>query len=381
MGRHRSVQACWWSGPRASWSPFSLGRWPQALKTLSLPPPLLSLPLPSPAPGPAGLMEVLPRRCVQIAKRELLFMGPVGLVMYLGGVFFINRQCPSTAMTVMAEVGERMVAENVSSGGPGPGGRADTHARRLRGARPGPRARELWRRGPREGEGHSPTSAAASPPTAQGVGVPRGHTQRQRRPAAFQERCLLPGDPGSGTALRGGRAAAGPGGLRPKGTGRLGWSCGRPGTAHRVGGRASAPFPQLGPGLPVRVLRAPRPLCVLRLEPGRAQWPAGVMLVLVPPVPAAGAPGPPLCSWPGEPPPPRESWVGSRGGRPELALGKAVPSVHSGPWQPWPGQGSGVGRWCGLAAPAAWVGLRPQRDRGLCSASRGLRVGPNFSGP
>nr|KAF6482942.1 1-acylglycerol-3-phosphate O-acyltransferase 2 [Rousettus aegyptiacus] len=60
-----------------------------------------------------GLMEVLPRRCVQIAKRELLFMGPVGLVMYLGGVFFINRQCPSTAMTVMAEVGERMVAENV----------------------------------------------------------------------------------------------------------------------------------------------------------------------------------------------------------------------------------------------------------------------------
>lgn len=65
-------------------------------------------------------MEVLPRRCVQIAKRELLFMGPVGLVMYLGGVFFINRQCPSTAMTVMAEVGERMVAENVSSGGPGP---------------------------------------------------------------------------------------------------------------------------------------------------------------------------------------------------------------------------------------------------------------------
>lgn len=308
-------------------------------------------------------------------------MGPVGLVMYLGGVFFINRQCPSTAMTVMAEVGERMVAENVSSGGPGPGGRADTHARRLRGARPGPRARELWRRGPWEGEGHSPTSAAASPPTAQGVGVPRGHTQRQRRPAAFQERCLLPGDPGSGTALRGGRAAAGPGGLRPKGTGRLGWSCGRPGTTHWVGGRASAPFPQLGPGLPVRVLRAPRSLCVLRLEPGRAQWPAGVMLVLVPPVPAAGAPGPPLCSWPGEPPPPQESWVGSRGGRPELALGKAVPSVHSGPWQPWPGQGSGVGRWCGLAAPAAWVGLRPQRDRGLCSASRGLRVGPNFSGP
>uniref|UniRef100_A0A2R9BV38 1-acylglycerol-3-phosphate O-acyltransferase n=1 Tax=Pan paniscus TaxID=9597 RepID=A0A2R9BV38_PANPA len=60
-----------------------------------------------------GLMEVLPERCVQIAKRELLFLGPVGLIMYLGGVFFINRQRSSTAMTVMADLGERMVRENV----------------------------------------------------------------------------------------------------------------------------------------------------------------------------------------------------------------------------------------------------------------------------
>uniref|UniRef100_A0A8C8XYP8 1-acylglycerol-3-phosphate O-acyltransferase n=1 Tax=Panthera leo TaxID=9689 RepID=A0A8C8XYP8_PANLE len=60
-----------------------------------------------------GLMEALPKRCVQIAKRELLFMGPVGLIMYLGGVFFINRQRSRTAMTVMADVGERMVRENV----------------------------------------------------------------------------------------------------------------------------------------------------------------------------------------------------------------------------------------------------------------------------
>ncbi|KAI5935863.1 1-acyl-sn-glycerol-3-phosphate acyltransferase beta [Manis javanica] len=60
-----------------------------------------------------GLMEALPKRCVQIAKRELLFLGPVGLIMYLGGVFFINRQRSSTAMTVMAKVGERMVQENL----------------------------------------------------------------------------------------------------------------------------------------------------------------------------------------------------------------------------------------------------------------------------
>ncbi|XP_012500101.1 PREDICTED: 1-acyl-sn-glycerol-3-phosphate acyltransferase beta [Propithecus coquereli] len=60
-----------------------------------------------------GLMEVLPKRCVQIAKRELLFLGPVGLVMYLGGVYFINRQRSSTAMTVMADLGEHMIRENL----------------------------------------------------------------------------------------------------------------------------------------------------------------------------------------------------------------------------------------------------------------------------
>ncbi|KAL4826213.1 hypothetical protein H8958_021076 [Nasalis larvatus] len=60
-----------------------------------------------------GLMEVLPERCVQIAKRELLFLGPVGLIMYLGGVVFINRQRSSTAMSVMANLGERMVRENL----------------------------------------------------------------------------------------------------------------------------------------------------------------------------------------------------------------------------------------------------------------------------
>lgn len=61
-----------------------------------------------------GLMEVLPRRCVQIAKQELLFTtGPVGLIMYLGGVIFIKRGRASSALPVMAEVGQRMVRENL----------------------------------------------------------------------------------------------------------------------------------------------------------------------------------------------------------------------------------------------------------------------------
>ena len=64
-------------------------------------------------------MEVLPDRCVQIAKRELLFLGPVGLIMYLGGVLFINRQRSQTAMSVITDVGERMVREKVSAWGRG----------------------------------------------------------------------------------------------------------------------------------------------------------------------------------------------------------------------------------------------------------------------
>ncbi|XP_072816561.1 1-acyl-sn-glycerol-3-phosphate acyltransferase beta [Vicugna pacos] len=60
-----------------------------------------------------GLAEVVPDRCVPIAKRELLFLGPVGLIMYLAGVFFINRQHSRMAMTVITTVGEHMVREKL----------------------------------------------------------------------------------------------------------------------------------------------------------------------------------------------------------------------------------------------------------------------------
>uniref|UniRef100_A0A8U8B7J9 1-acylglycerol-3-phosphate O-acyltransferase n=1 Tax=Geospiza parvula TaxID=87175 RepID=A0A8U8B7J9_GEOPR len=49
-----------------------------------------------------GMMEVLPDRCVPIAKRELLYMGAVGVVCWLGGIIFIdpkeNATHPSAAM-------------------------------------------------------------------------------------------------------------------------------------------------------------------------------------------------------------------------------------------------------------------------------------------
>ncbi|XP_063791963.1 1-acyl-sn-glycerol-3-phosphate acyltransferase beta [Pseudophryne corroboree] len=60
-----------------------------------------------------GLMEILPERCVQIAKKELLFAGSVGMVTYLGGVIYINRKRTSDAKTVMAEVARAMIDDNL----------------------------------------------------------------------------------------------------------------------------------------------------------------------------------------------------------------------------------------------------------------------------
>uniref|UniRef100_A0A8B9TDK8 1-acyl-sn-glycerol-3-phosphate acyltransferase n=1 Tax=Anas platyrhynchos TaxID=8839 RepID=A0A8B9TDK8_ANAPL len=56
-----------------------------------------------------GLMEVLPDNCVQVGKKELMYAGTVGLIIYLGGVIFINRKSTSSAKMVMAEVAKTMV--------------------------------------------------------------------------------------------------------------------------------------------------------------------------------------------------------------------------------------------------------------------------------
>ncbi|KAM3825630.1 1-acyl-sn-glycerol-3-phosphate acyltransferase beta [Vipera latastei] len=60
-----------------------------------------------------GLMEILPERCVQIAKKEVLYMGPVGLVTYLGGVIYINRKRTGTAKSVMSGVSQAMTSDNL----------------------------------------------------------------------------------------------------------------------------------------------------------------------------------------------------------------------------------------------------------------------------
>ncbi|XP_009867152.1 PREDICTED: 1-acyl-sn-glycerol-3-phosphate acyltransferase beta, partial [Apaloderma vittatum] len=60
-----------------------------------------------------GLMEILPDNCAQVGKKELMYAGTVGLIIYLGGVIFINRKSTTSAKMVMAEVAKTMATENV----------------------------------------------------------------------------------------------------------------------------------------------------------------------------------------------------------------------------------------------------------------------------
>ncbi|XP_070792690.1 1-acyl-sn-glycerol-3-phosphate acyltransferase alpha [Pituophis catenifer annectens] len=60
-----------------------------------------------------GLMEVLPDRCVPIAKKELMYMGTAGLACWLGGIIFINRKKTNDAISVMSEAAQTMLSQDV----------------------------------------------------------------------------------------------------------------------------------------------------------------------------------------------------------------------------------------------------------------------------
>ncbi|KAG8545933.1 hypothetical protein GDO81_020100, partial [Engystomops pustulosus] len=59
-----------------------------------------------------GMMEILPGRCVPIAKRELMYAGTAGLACWLAGVIFINRKKTDDAISVMSEAAETMLKED-----------------------------------------------------------------------------------------------------------------------------------------------------------------------------------------------------------------------------------------------------------------------------
>ena len=84
---------------------------------MGLSPPALpqphSRPITAPPRCPPGMMEVLPDRCVPIAKRELLYMGAVGAACWLGGIIFIDRKRTRDAINVMAEAAHTMLSQDV----------------------------------------------------------------------------------------------------------------------------------------------------------------------------------------------------------------------------------------------------------------------------
>ncbi|NXM40715.1 PLCA acyltransferase, partial [Gymnorhina tibicen] len=60
-----------------------------------------------------GMVEVIPERCVPIAKRELLYLGTVGWACWLSGVIFIDRHRRDAAVEVISRTAGTMRRENV----------------------------------------------------------------------------------------------------------------------------------------------------------------------------------------------------------------------------------------------------------------------------
>ncbi|NXA09834.1 PLCA acyltransferase, partial [Sapayoa aenigma] len=60
-----------------------------------------------------AVMEILPRRCVPIAKREIMYMGTFGLACWLAGVVFIDRKDREGSINTLAEVAQSLHKDNL----------------------------------------------------------------------------------------------------------------------------------------------------------------------------------------------------------------------------------------------------------------------------
>ncbi|NXG37892.1 PLCA acyltransferase, partial [Dromaius novaehollandiae] len=60
-----------------------------------------------------GMVEIMPDRCVPIAKKELLYLGTVGWACWLCGMIFLNRQKTEDAINVISQTARTMRHENV----------------------------------------------------------------------------------------------------------------------------------------------------------------------------------------------------------------------------------------------------------------------------
>ncbi|XP_057244779.1 1-acyl-sn-glycerol-3-phosphate acyltransferase alpha-like, partial [Malurus melanocephalus] len=59
------------------------------------------------------MVEVIPERCVPIAKRELLYLGTVGWACWLSGIIFIDRHRRDAAIEVISRTASAMHRENL----------------------------------------------------------------------------------------------------------------------------------------------------------------------------------------------------------------------------------------------------------------------------
>ncbi|NXP22751.1 PLCA acyltransferase, partial [Scytalopus superciliaris] len=60
-----------------------------------------------------AMMEILPRRCVPIAKKEILYMGTFGLACWLAGIIFIDRRNREGSINTLTEVAQSMHRDNL----------------------------------------------------------------------------------------------------------------------------------------------------------------------------------------------------------------------------------------------------------------------------
>ncbi|XP_065603295.1 1-acyl-sn-glycerol-3-phosphate acyltransferase alpha [Cyrtonyx montezumae] len=59
------------------------------------------------------MVELIPKRCVPIAKKELLYMGTVGWACWLSGMIFIDRQRTGDAIDVISQTATTIRRENL----------------------------------------------------------------------------------------------------------------------------------------------------------------------------------------------------------------------------------------------------------------------------
>ncbi|NXC35848.1 PLCA acyltransferase, partial [Campylorhamphus procurvoides] len=59
------------------------------------------------------MMEILPRRCVAIAKKEILYMGTFGLAGWLAGIIFIDRRNREGSINTLTEVAQSLHKDNL----------------------------------------------------------------------------------------------------------------------------------------------------------------------------------------------------------------------------------------------------------------------------